>query len=361
MSAMSKVKKRVVLMAHVARRTPWMRVLRQRDRSSELVIWLHHRYPESWLQFLAKGDSFLNDAALVNAVVETGRSFRFVSGANIGDLVNSTVVYSIGEFNPARSINYSASLVAALRQLEAQGNTLYPSADEAEYWENKMFMHRRFDDLGITAPPTVLVDRDTDLGPALADAAFEFPLLVKEPHSCQSQGLHKVDSMGDLERVRSDLARGGNYEFIVQRILDMRRDLRVTMIGGKIVHHYFRINFSEEWKPTTTRAGSQADFETFPEHWRGRIEEAMAKLGMRNGAFDICWDGDDLETEPYFLEVSPAYTPNPPPPPAFVNRPYADFKAQLFGPDSFPGQFADLVFELHRQVVAAWGLGGPKS
>ena len=87
----------------------------------------------------------------------------------------------------------------------------------------------------------------------------------------------------------------------------------------------------------------------------------MAKLGMRNGAFDICWDGDDLETEPYFLEVSPAYTPNPPPPPAFVNRPYADFKAQLFGPDSFPGQFADLVFELHRQVVAAWGLGGPKS
>ena len=343
-------------MAHTARRTPWRRIARQRDSSSDIVIWLHHRYPESWLQFLCAGDSFLNDAALVNAVVETGARFRVVSGANIDNLVNSTVIYSIGEFNPARSINYSASLVAALRQLEAQGNTLYPSADEAEYWENKMFMHRRFDELDIRTPPTVLVDSDTDIEAALSEAGFEFPLLVKEPHSCQSQGLHKVESLEELLAVRCELAAGGNYEFIVQRILDMRRDLRVTMIGGKIVHHYFRINFSEEWKPTTTRAGSQADFETFPEHWRPRIEEAMAKLGMRNGAFDICWDGDDLTTEPYFLEVSPAYTPNPPPPPAFAGRPYADFKAQLRGPDSFPGAFADLVFELHRQLVAEWGL-----
>ena len=356
MSVVSKVRKRMVLMGHVARRTPWLRIIRQHDRSSDTVIWLHHRYPESWLGFLAAGDSFLNDAALINAIVETGARFRFVSGPNIGGLVNSTVIYSIGEFNPARSVNYSASLVAALRELEAQGNTLYPSADEAEYWENKMFMHRRFDELGIKAPPTVLVERDTDVGRALADAGFEFPLLVKEPHSCQSHGLHPVDSLADLERVRVELAEGGNYEFIVQRILDMRRDLRVTMIGGEIVHHYFRINFSEEWKPTTTRAGSQADFDTFPEQWRGTFEEAMAKLGMRNGAFDICWDHDDLDSEPYFLEVSPAYTPNPPPPPSFAGRPYSDFKAQLTGPDSFPGVFADLVFELHRKVVRAWGL-----
>lgn len=32
---------------------------------------------------------------------------------------------------------------------------------------------------------------------------------------------------------------------------------------------------------------------------------------------DICWDNDDLESEPFILEVSPFYQPNPIPPEEF--------------------------------------------
>ena len=252
--------------------------------------------------------------------------------------------------------------MATLRQLEAQGNTLLPSADEAELWENKAFMHRRFDELGIHSPPTVIVDADTDLDRAVDELServgpkFGWPLLVKEPHSNNSQGLHKVADMAELEAWRTQFVAGGSSEFILQHILDMRRDLRVTMVGGEIVHHYWRINLSDEWMPTTTRKGSQVDFVTFPEPWRQTIVDTMGALGLRNGAFDVCWDGDDVESEPYFLEVSPAYTPNPAPSPAFADRPYADFKAQLRGPDSFTVGFVDLVFDLQRRLVAAWGL-----
>ncbi|WP_264291210.1 hypothetical protein [Aliarcobacter butzleri] len=37
----------------------------------------------------------------------------------------------------------------------------------------------------------------------------------------------------------------------------------------------------------------------------------MEKFNLDTGAFDIAWNNDDLNTEPYFLEVSPFYQPNP--------------------------------------------------
>ncbi|HBX78034.1 MAG TPA: hypothetical protein DEG43_10325 [Acidimicrobiaceae bacterium] len=361
MSVASKIKKRSSLFMEILRQTPYRRILRQIDRNSDTIVWLHHRYPDSWLKFLATGDSILKDVALLAAVADAGIKFRIVSGPSIGPVTNSTIIYSIDRFNPAGVVNYSAGLVAALRELESQGNTLYPSADEAEYWENKAFMHRQFDALGIHAPKTVLLERGEAAEPLIAAAGLAFPLLVKEPHSCNSAGLHTVDSFAELEALRTRLESTGQKVLIVQEILDMRRDLRATVIGGEVVHHYFRINTTDTWMPTTTRRGSQVDFVTFPEQWRGTITGAMEAMGMRNGAFDICWDGDDLTNEPYFLEVSPAYTPNPAPPASLDGQPYADFKARLVGDDSFARAFVSLVFELHELVVKAWGIGNSRS
>lgn len=361
MSAASKVKKRVALLGEVARRFPLRGLVRQRSSTSDLVFWAHHRYPESWFGYLAGGDAVLKDTALLDALISTGRPFRVVTGTDIGSVVNSTIVYSIDAYNPNRTLNYSASLMTTLRQLEAQGNVLYPSADEAELWENKVVMHRRFDELGIHAPTTIAVTPDTDLAAVIAAAGLDFPLLAKEPHSNNSQGVHKVADLAALDALRTKLSAEGSNDLLVQQLLDMRRDLRVTIIGGEIVHHYWRINLSDEWMPTTTRKGSQADFVTFPEQWRSTITDAMDRLGLRSGAFDICWDGDDLDTEPYFLEVSPAYTPNPPPSAPFVDRPYSDFKAQIRGPGNYTAAFADIVFDQHRKLLAAWGLGPDRS
>jgi glutathione synthase/RimK-type ligase-like ATP-grasp enzyme len=345
--------KRAALLSNIAQRVPWQGIRRLYDPQAELVLWLHHRYPHSLATWTLRGDTVLKDFALINAVVERELPFRLVTGPEIGTVVNSRIVYSVDAYNPARVRNYSASLMAALRQLEAQGNVLYPSADEAEWWENKVFMHRRFDELGINTPPTTIVGRETDVD----EESLEYPLIAKEPHSHGSLGVHKVGDAGELRALRGRLAADGFYDLLLQRMLDIRRDMRCTLIGGAVVHHYFRVRHSEEWAPTSTRHGSTVDFGSFPERWRGRILDAFAKTGLRSGAFDICWDGDDLDSEPYFLEISPAYTPNPAPPPAFADRPYAEFKTQLTGPDSYPSAFVDLVFELQRKVVDSWCLG----
>lgn len=339
-------------MYDLVREFPWRRALQVHDRKAELVVWIHHASPKPWWKYLLRGDFILKDAGLVAALTDAKIPFRVVTGGKVEQLRGETIVYSIFEYNPRSNLDYSAGLVEALRVIEARGNTLYPSADEAEWWENKVFMHRRFDELQVHCPATVL-DRVAD---DLHVEKFDFPLLVKEPHSQGSAGVHKVDSAEALRRLRAEFRSQGEPEVLIQELLDMRRDLRVTMVGNRIVHHYFRINTTEEWQPTSTRRGSLVDFETFPEQWRDHIVEVFGRLGMRTGAFDICWQGDDLDTEPIFLEVSPAYTPNPPPSAPFSDQPYYAFKKQLTGPDSFGTAFVRTVFEIQRLVVAEWGI-----
>jgi hypothetical protein len=194
--------KRAALLSNIAQRVPWQGVRRLYDPQAELVLWLHHRYPHSLATWTLRGDTVLKDFALINAVVERELPFRLVTGPEIGTVVNSRIVYSVDAYNPARVRNYSASLMAALRQLEAQGNVLYPSADEAEWWENKVFMHRRFDELGINTPPTTIVGRETDVD----EESLEYPLIAKEPHSHGSLGVHKVGDAGELRALRGRLA-----------------------------------------------------------------------------------------------------------------------------------------------------------
>ena len=182
MSLTRKAAKQAALLREIARRVPWSRIRRQIDPRSDFVVWFHHRYPTSWAEWMLRGDTVLKDIGLLNAIAETGRRFRLVGGPAVGDVTNSTIVYSIEAFNPARVRNYSASMMTALRQLEAQGNTLYPTPEEAEWWENKVFMHRRFDELGINTPPTVVVERGTGLD----EDSLDYPLLVKDPHSSGS-------------------------------------------------------------------------------------------------------------------------------------------------------------------------------
>ena len=102
-----------------------------------------------------------------------------------------------------------------------------------------------------------------------------------------------------------------NEVLIKQQLINMRKDLRVILVGGEIVHYYWRINLSGEWKPTSTSFGSKVDFGNFPEQWRQHIIDTFKKLELTAGAFDITWEGDDLSQEPLYLEVSPVFQPNP--------------------------------------------------
>ena len=350
-AAWDKVSKRIMLLIYLAMAVPWRRWWKLRDPGADVVLWIHHRAPSSRLRYLLREDTVVKDLGLVAALCARGIRFRTVWGTAIDDVRDSVVVYTVHPYNPRGLTDYAAGLLAELRSAEGRGNRLFPSASEAEWWENKVFMHRRFDELGIHCPATRIVELASGVPTEL-----ELPTLAKEPHASGSRGLHLLHDRAEAEELFATLQREGETHLLIQQLIDMRRDFRATLVGDEIVHSYFRINQAAEWKPTSTSHGSIVDFAGFPEKWRNDIVEVFGRLGLHSGAFDICWDHDDLDSEPYFLEVSPSYTPNPPPP-AGWDRPYYEFKKQLVGKDAYGRASVATVFDIARRLVDCYGIG----
>lgn len=199
------------------------------------------------------------------------------------------------------------SFKSFISQLEPKNN-LYPPLKHTLLWENKVFMHKEFERLNINAPKTIIKKNANLIFDELAtDLGNKF--LFKHPHSAGSRGIVLISCQQDLNRVieeNIDLK-----ELIFQRLVNMKKDLRVILIGKKIILHYWRVNNEEEWRPTSTSHGSEVDFEYFPEKHKSKIIDTFIKFDITQGAFDICWENDDVDGEPIFLEISPAFQPNP--------------------------------------------------
>ena len=110
------------------------------------------------------------------------------------------------------------------------------------------------------------------------------------------KGVYKIENASQLEKLNFK-----NDIYIFQKLLNIRRDLRVTIVGDEIVHFYWRINNSKDWRPTSTGHGSSVDFVNFPEKWRNFIINEFKKLDLVTGALDIAWENDDLNNEPLIL------------------------------------------------------------
>jgi hypothetical protein len=131
----------------------------------------------------------------------------------------------------------------------------------------------------------------------------------------------------------------------------MRKDLRVILVGSEIILYYWRINNQQEWLPTSTGYGSSVDFDFFPEKWRNYIIDSFKKLEVRTGAFDICWEKDDLETNPLILEVSTLYQPNPRPKSlGLIN--YGKWKKSLsFSKNGYIYSHIETIFDIQEKFI----------
>lgn len=296
--------KRLIRIIICIRRVNWIQFLQLYSREGEIVM-ITPLWADKWLIHHLE-----LDLLLLGAIVKQGKKFSIFTGKDYHRLKNKVIFYNASElFNNTGHINYTEFLVSWCRQLESNGNKVMLGSHEIVYWENKAYMHQRFDELGIHAPPTKLFKSVEQL----TTAAINFPCLIKEEHSYGSLGVHKINSREEaIELCTSEKFKKRNETIIVQQLVDMHMDFRVIIIGDEIVLHYWRTNPSKEWKPTSTMHGSNVDFVTFPEQWRAYIMDTFKRLNISTGAFDITWQHDDLNTEPIILEVSPTYQPNPP-------------------------------------------------
>jgi hypothetical protein len=330
----------------------WFKIIKLNKKNSENILWVYQLTP-SRLRAYFFDNTFLNDLALVQSFVNMNTNFELKIGLKIGKNSGKNIFYTISkDFNVFGLPNHSATLIHVVEELEKQNNTLFPSLNELKYWENKSFMHRKFDELNINCPKTWIVEKPEDLGFIKVD--LKFPCLLKECNSSGAAGIFKVKDYASLFELINQKNQEGKYEFLVQLLINMRKDLRVIIVGEEIVLHYWRINQSKEWKPTSTGHGSKVDFITFPNQWREKIVNVLKTLELRTGAFDVTWQNDDLDTEPIILEVSPSYMPNPPVPEKWKDIPYSEFKKKLSIKNSYRNEYFNIVFKIKQKLVEVY-------
>lgn len=345
MEPITRVLKRLARIFQIIVSIKWIRFWKLYHSKSEILIWI----PNLSLLYFGS-DAFIWDMATIAGLVAENKEFRIVTGKKIGKYHDKKIFFSINNrYNIYGFDDYTNILLHITRQLEIQGNEVFPKQCETIFWENKTYMHQRFYMARVHEPRTRIFDSMKHL----LNAKMQFPYLIKAEHSCSSEGVFKIAGYADLARLVADSGFiRKNRHIIAQELINMRKDLRVILVDGEIVLHYWRINKDKDWKPTSTSYGSEVDFDSFPEHWRQHIIDTFRSLELTTGAFDITWQNDDLSTEPIYLEVSPFYQPNPKM--EVRKKAYAFYKQHFSLFNSWDAKYVDVVFRIKQKQVKAY-------
>jgi glutathione synthase/RimK-type ligase-like ATP-grasp enzyme len=317
-------------------------------KKSEYLIFT----PDFFSLYFFSSDNFQRAFATYKALKGKGLDVAFYTTKDIGKVTNRKIfIFPSSRLNEFSFINYASHIHFLITELESQGNIVFPRLNEMKYWENKIFMHKEFERLGIHSPNTQIVNEE-GLYSLLDKDAFK-PFLIKEPHSCSGKGVFQVLNKSSLGEIVSSIDIRLKF-YLKQDLLNIKRDLRVILVDDEIIWHYWRINTSNEWKPTSTGNGGEVDFDFFPENWRIWILSEFKKLNMVTGAFDIAWENDDLSTEPFILEVSPFYQPNPKPAKTKNKKYYGRWKNSIRLSDNYQIAFVKLIITIQIKIVNSY-------
>lgn len=338
--------KRLIRLYYTFKTVNWFQFFRLHSKDAGIVVLMRPQ-----LKSIFK-DTFEPDIVLIGVIVKMGLPLRVYRGNKYGQFYDKTIVFNASYlFNEHQFQNYSSYQAYVMQQLEYQGNNVFPGSDEIVYWENKEYMYNKFKELGIRHPDTSIFHSYEDF----KQANLKFPLLIKEAHSHAAEGVFKVNSAEDAEKLlTSERFKRDNRVIIAQQLLNMRKDLRVTVLGDEIILHYWRTNPSKEWKPTSTSHGSDVDFITFPEKWRSYFIDVNRKLKLASGGYDYAWENDDLETEPICLEVSPTYQPNPTFDVKGRTYTYGQWKKKLLLKDSWDEAYVKCYFDIRYKLFSRY-------
>jgi glutathione synthase/RimK-type ligase-like ATP-grasp enzyme len=282
--------------------------------------------------------TYVQELAYAHELAEHGRSFAVTDQPR--DVFGKRLAWFLpGSFVRPRLWDYARQAYEFAQGLERQGNDVFCSAEETRFWENKAHMHRRFDEIGIATPETVIVTAENR---GNAELPRE-PLLVKQEHSAGSAGIHFFATSTEARAFIGAYPFRPTESLIVQEIVrGATRDMRLTMAGRRVVADatYWRQKSAEAlagptWTPTATKYGSTVEHVRVPDEVAAGVAGYLEALGIRTAGVDLIWPDDDTSSAPLVLELSPYYQPNPPKPDRYADWSYRSYKQRSYVRDGY--------------------------
>jgi ribosomal protein S6--L-glutamate ligase len=194
----------------------------------------------------------------------------------------------------ATKIYYPSAFYADL--FNVMGKATFPSYHTYKFAQDKIKQTALFSMTGIPHPRTRVF-----YGPRQKQSIlkyFDLPLIAKVARgSALGRGVFLIRTAAALaEHCRSN---GAAY---IQEYLPIDRDIRVVVIGSKVVNAYWRVAPPGEYR-TNVAAGGRIDLAPVPEAALALALQTAACCGWDNVGIDICMHQDRL----YVLEANMKY------------------------------------------------------
>lgn len=295
---------------------------------------------------------FLQDVVLLKALASKGLYTELVFFKNLKLLPKgSSVVYTLTPFSPKKrkypKMSQGESLFEYLNSFSDL--QFYPPVSEIRFWENKSYMHQKFDEYSIPSPKTIVI---YDIPEDEILDQIQFPILTKLPNSNQSKGIdihYEIPSL--LKTIDNKLKIADAV--IIQEIREITFDIRVVVINNKVVYHYWRHknNLEEGFTTTSTSNGGILDTKELPHSIKESCIITANKLNLGCAAFDVTFDSFMDYDDICFFEVSPSFMLNPLPKQDEIQGPYSQYKKSYL---RFYKELIHQFTELKKLQINSW-------
>lgn len=179
----------------------------------------------------------------------------------------------------ARKIYYPSIFYADL--FDAMGKATFPSYHTYKCVQDKIKQTALFNLMDIPHPVTRVYYGQRRL--EKITRLFTFPLIAKVPRgSALGRGVYLICDTDQLEAYlrRSKVA-------YIQEYLPLDRDIRVVVIGDRVVHAYWRLTASGEYRSNVAVGGS-ISLAKVPEKAKALALETARACGWNDVGIDIC-------------------------------------------------------------------------
>jgi ribosomal protein S6--L-glutamate ligase len=190
--------------------------------------------------------------------------------------------YSVPEqaaIRGARRIYYPSSFYAEL--LAAAGKQTFPSQHTYACAQDKIKQSALFALLGVPHPRTrVFYGRRQK---RVIGDYFTYPFIAKVPRgSAMGRGVFLIENDQDLQGYLT-----GAHPAYIQEYIPLNRDIRVVIIGRRVVHAYWRINPVHDFR-SNVAVGGRIGLDAVPAGACALAEHTARSCGWDDVGIDIC-------------------------------------------------------------------------
>lgn len=185
--------------------------------------------------------------------------------------------------------------LAAIRQLEKLGVYSVNESTGIETVKDKLYSHQILAESNLPVPKTMLVKNPVDS--KLVETQLGFPVVVKTLSGSQGSGVFLASDKRQFEDLMHLInATNSQMNIVLQEFVksSFGRDLRVLVIGGRVVAAMERCSKDGNFKANYSQGGDIKKIDVTPEMEWLAIESTRI-LGLEMAGIDLLIDGEHFK------------------------------------------------------------------